>query len=253
MRKYLIILCLLPAMLIAGSKGPAEQLFEQGVKSYTNGDYQQAAAQWMEINQAYSLSSPELFFNLGNAYFKLTDYPSAILFYERAIKLDPSYEDAIYNLNVANMRITDKIEPLPELFYQTWFKSIVNLFNANQWSILFLITLLVATAMFALYIFSNTMRLRKNGFYGGVALFVLATLFFYFGSEKHRKSEVEKNAIVFIARSPVKSSPSEMGTDLFFIHAGTKVLIVDQIGNWVKIKIPDGNQGWVESEHLEKI
>lgn len=253
MIKNLAILLMLPMMLMADNDAPAELKFEQGVKSYTNGEYQEAASQWMEIYQTFKLSSPELFFNLGNAYFKLTDYPSAILFYERALKLEPSYEDAIYNLNVANMRITDKIEPLPELFYQTWFKTIVNLFNANQWSILFLLTLLIATAMFALYVFSNTMRLRKNGFYGGVILFLLATLFFYFGSVKHRKSEVEKNAIVFIARSPVKSSPSEMGTDLFFIHAGTKVLIVDQIGNWVKIKILDGNQGWIESEHLEVI
>jgi tetratricopeptide (TPR) repeat protein len=255
MNKLLSILIFLLAaqLLKPAAAKPADVLFEEGVKQYTDGNYQEAANTWNTIDETYKATSAELFYNLGNAYFKLTDYPSAILFYERAIKQNPSYDDAIYNLNVANMRITDKIEPLPELFYQVWFRKIVNLLNSNQWAWVFLFILYFGLILFAIYILSARLKLRKLGFYAGFLLFILATFAFYFGSVRYKENVKEQNAIIFIARSPVKSSPSEMGTDLFFIHAGTKVKIIDQIGNWVKIKIPDGNQGWIESDHFEVI
>lgn len=232
---------------------PVEDLFHDGVKTYNDGNYQEAVNKWNKIIEVYRLESSSIYNNLGNAYYKLTDYPNAILHFEKAIRLEPSNEDAVYNLNVTNLKITDKIEPLPELFYQTWYKNIVNALNDNQWALLFLILLFTATIFFSIYIISNTLSLRKKGFYFGIILYFLASIVFVFGKSSYAKSTYENFAIVYSSRLPVKSSPSDMGTDLFFIHAGTKVETIDRIGNWVKIKIVDGNQGWIEEEHIEMI
>lgn len=250
LKHFIFILCFSPFLLVASS---ADDYFKKAGEAYSKGEYKEAIDHYEKIGQIYLIESAQIYCNIGNAYFKLTDYPSAILNYEKAIKLDPTFEDAKYNLNVSNLKITDKIEPLPDLFYTKWWKTTINLLKPNQWAILFLSLLFMGTAFFSFYILSKKMSWRRTGFYIGVVLFSLATLVFVLGNKSYNNANRDSFAIVFVSRLPVKSSPSAMGTDLFFIHAGTKVETIDQVGEWLKIKIADGNQGWVEADNLAKI
>lgn len=251
MRKFLLFLFLIQHCLVFSAN--PEQVFDAADKSYIQGDYKTAVLKYEQILSDNKVCNTELYFNLGNAYFKLTDYPNAILNYERALKLDPNDEDIRFNISLANSRIEDKIETVPELFYKRWFVSIQQMASADVWGIVFIVSLLICSACFFLYVLGSALVLRKLGFYSGWVLIVLSCLFLSLGVSMYKQQTNHDQAIVFSGSVPVKSSPVESGTSLFVIHAGTKVNLIDELGDWVKIQLTDGNEGWLPMSDLERI
>lgn len=221
-------------------------------KAYSEGAYTEAAELYLKVADA-GYASPGLFYNLGNAYFKTNDYARAILWYERAKRLDPGNEDIDYNLNVANTKISDKIEPLPEMFYKRWLNSLVYLLPVDTWARLCVYLFIAGLAGLVLYIASRVLLLRKAGFWGAVVLFFLSVFTFIFAWSGHRSARSASEAIVFAPTITVKSSPDERSTDLFVLHEGTKVRLLDNIGTWYEIRIANGSVGWLPKTSLEKI
>lgn len=221
-------------------------------KAYNAGDFIAAAKLYQSVADA-GYESDELYYNLGNAYFKQQDYPHAILCYERAKKLNPSGEDIDYNLNVANTRISDKIEPIPEMFYKRWYKAVVLLFSVDTWAVLSVVIMFIGMAGFTLYLVSTILFLRKTGFWAGIFLvgISLTCLLFSFSSDRYLYSATE--GIIFTPTLTVKSSPDENSTDLFVVHEGTKVTIMDNINGWYEIKIANGSVGWLPNNSVVKI
>jgi len=222
-------------------------------KAYTASDFKKAVLLYEQVINEQKLESSALYYNLGNSYFKLTDFPNAILNYNRALRLNPDDADIQNNLNLANAKIQDRIEPIPELFYFRWAKQLRNALSIDTWAICFLVFLFLSAFGWVFYIIGATVGTKKTGFYVGFlflffSLFTLALAW----SAKHYKATV-KEAIVFSGSVSVKSSPAESGTSLFVVHAGTFVSITDQVGDWVKVKIPDGNEGWILATDLEVI
>jgi tetratricopeptide (TPR) repeat protein len=221
-------------------------------KAYSAGSYTAAAELYQKVVDAGYIS-PELFYNLGNAYFKTDDYSRAILWYERAKRLDPGSEDINYNLNVANTKISDKIEPLPELFYKRWYNSLVQVFSIDTWARMLVCLFIAGLLCLVIYLASRVLILRKIGFWAAWVLFFLSLISLVFAWSGYSFTKSTSEAIVFAPTITVKSSPDEKSTDLFVLHEGTKVRLLDNISGWYEIRIANGSVGWLPVNSLEKI
>lgn len=229
-----------------------DTLFHKANTAYTNGFYLEAIDNYLKIvDQGYE--SADLYFNIGNSCFKLEDYPSAILYYEKANKIKPNDDDILFNLGIANTRIVDKIEPVPELFFRTWWRSFTNMLDLDTWAMISVGTFIFFFVLLAFYLLSRITRVRKAAFYTGFIVLFFALFTFFISFQKYRSFHLEKEAIVFTPTITVKSSPNANSVDLFVIHEGSKVKIKDQVGEWYEIRIANGSVGWLPSSAVRKI
>lgn len=251
MRK--LVLIIIGLFLISSLRAAdMDSLFSNANTAYSSGFYLEAIDSYLTIvDQGYV--SADLYFNIGNACFKLEDYPSAILYYEKAIKLDPNDEDVLFNLGLANTLIIDKIEPIPELFLKTWWRSITNLFNTDVWAMISVGTFALFFILLAFYLLSRITRVRKIAFFSGLVVLFIALFSFSISFQKFNEFNHEKAAIVFTPTITVKSSPNPNSVDLFVIHEGSKVSIKDQVGEWFEIRIANGSVGWLPSSAVRQI
>jgi len=221
-------------------------------KAYNDGQYPAAIDLYKQVVKA-GLEAPELYYNLGNACYKQNDLPSAILYYEKARKLNPSNEDINFNLNVANSKIADKIEPLPEMFYKRWYRALVELMPVDRWTRSALILLVIAIGGGVLYYLSRVLLLRKIGFWTGLIALILCVFSLLLAYQGYRSYKNNKEAIIFAPTVTLKSSPDEKSIDLFVLHEGTKVSVIDNLGTWYEIRIANGSVGWLPMASVERI
>ena len=251
LRKCLII-CFLVCYSLYGFSAGERTLIEKANNAYSEGLYTEAVELYKQVADA-GYQAPELYYNLGNSYFKLTDYTSAILWYERAKRLDPANEDINFNLNVANSKIADKIDALPELFYVRWFNSLVNLFPVNSWALQTIIFFILTLTSITFYFISRRIFLRKIGFWAGILFLALTLSTLVFSFSGYRSLISQRAAIIFDPTITVKSSPDAKSIDLFVLHEGTRVQLLDRIGEWYEIRIANGSVGWLPESALEEI
>ena len=198
--------------------------------------------------------SPELYYNLGNAYYRMDDIPKAVLNYERALLLSPGDEDIRFNLQMARSKTIDKITPESEMFFVTWYRSLVNLMNVDHWANLSLFSLFVALMLALVYLFANALWMRKVGFFGGILFIFFFLVSNLFAWQQQRVLQYRTGAIIMKSSVPVKSTPSKGGTDLFILHEGTRVDITDDtMKGWREVRLADGKRGWVEVSQIEVI
>ncbi len=248
-----LLVLLSPLSLQAQNQSYPDSLWNAGVAAYTEGDYASALSNWEDIRSA-GLMSRELYYNLGNAYFKTGDIARSILWYERALKLDPSDADVRYNLEYARSLTQDRIEEVPEIFFEQWGHAMCYLLPSNTWAVLGLIFLAGAVAMALLFLLGSTPGRRRTGFFVGIACLLLAFLGWDFAQWQRQEALTQDKAIVMRAVSSVKSSPSADGAkDLFILHEGTRVKILDNVGSYTNIELGDGRQGWIPAADIEVI
>ena len=249
--KSLIIILLLAISATSYATG-TDSLQIKAVDSYTEQRYQEALEFYQEI-EAQGLISSDLCYNIGNCYYKTGENARAILYYERAIKLNPQNVDAKNNLTLAQQFTLDKIDELPQFILTKWFDGVKYLFTSDSWAIIALV-LFALTLLFVLgYIFFTSKGKRKCSFAFAIVSMVLALS--SYGLSLSQRGDVisEDNAVVTLPVVSVKSSPGDGGTTLFVIHEGLKVQILDSLGSWSQIEIADGRQGWVENRVFEII
>jgi hypothetical protein len=230
-----------------------QTLMDSALSAYSAGMYGTALEHYRYIIDSLHQESAALYYNMGNAAFKRNDLASAILYYEKALKLAPNDEDLIFNLGLANSRIPDKIEPLPEMFFARWYRSITHLFTPNQWAYLTLGTLALALVFLALYFVAYRIAVRKIGFWMGVVLFLCFIFSLTVAHQTATEQTAHNTGIVFSASLTVKSAPEENGSDIFVLHEGAKVWILESVNTWYKIKIANGSVGWVPAGEVEEI
>jgi uncharacterized protein YacL len=190
---------------------------------------------------------------MGNTYFKIGNLGKAILYYNRALVVSPSMDDARYNLEIAEAQTKDKITEVPQFFLNRWIERLQRTMSCTAWSVVSLVLLGTALALLLIFLLSSHLSLRKAGFYGTIVsalLFIVTTAFAL--SERSRILNRE-DAIVMSSAISVKSSPDSEATDLFVLHEGTKVTISSEIEGWAEVTIADGKKGWTEMSHLERI
>ena len=249
----LILMLLMPFAADASNDVYVDSLWNSANQAYMEGRWADAAADY-ELISGMGLESASLYCNTGDAYFKDGNVPMAILFYERALKLDPSYEDARYNLQLLNSTIQDRIDPVPDFILKVWAKDICYLMNSDAWAVCFIVLLALTLALALLFILGVTAAGRRTGFFTGIVTLLLAIASLSFSIWQKNDYMSADDAIVIRPVTSVKSSPSsEASTDLFILHEGTKVKILDKVGNWNNIELADGRQGWLLSKDLEII
>ena len=236
---------LLPLTSYAVTKAEADS-------AYVHGQYQQAIRDYEALLKQGA--SAELYYNLGNAYYRTENIPEAVLNYERALLLSPGDRDIRFNLQIARSKTFDKIVPESEMFFVTWYRSLVSLMSVDGWARTALVALALTIVLLLVYLFSYRIWLRKAGFFGGVVLLLLFVGANIFAWQQKKDLLNRKGAIIFVPAVTVKSTPAANGTDLFILHEGTKVVITDgSMRDWKEIRIADGKEGWIESKHLRVI
>ncbi len=241
------------AMQVSSAFGQsADSLIYKANEAYNQGLYDSAIATYTQALDR-NLESYQLYYNIGNACFKNNDIPSAILYYEKAKKLAPTDEDVNFNLSIANSMIVDKIEKVPEMFYQKWWNYFYNMFDADTWTIISIVSWIILLLFIGTFILAKTRRTKKMSFYFGLLFLFTSVATFGLASQKYYYTKEHKEAIVFTPTVTAKSSPTRSAVDLFVIHEGTKVRIVDEVQGWVKIKLHDGSIGWLPGNAVKRI
>jgi tetratricopeptide (TPR) repeat protein len=249
----IVMLLALPVSSFAGQESYVDSLWNNAGKAYTEGLWQDAVQGYEQIS-SMGLESAALYCNTGNAYYKSGNVPKAILNYERALKIDPSYEDARYNLEYLSEQIQDKIDPVPAFILGVWMEKVCRLMDSDAWAVMFIVLFALTAAMLLLFLLAATVAGRKTGFSLGIITVVMAVFSLTFSLWQKNDYESTDAAVVMMPVAAVKSSPSaESSQNLFVLHEGTKVFIIDQVGTWFNIELADGRQGWIKASDIETI
>lgn len=243
----------LPFAASAQQADYVDSLWNAAAQAYTEGRWNDSVNEYEQIG-SMGLESAALYCNTGNAYYKSGNLPKAILNYERALKLDPSYEDARYNLEYLGGMIQDKIDPVPAFILAVWAQEIGHLMDSDGWAVAFLVFLALTMAMLLLFLLAPSVAGRKTGFAVGIVSIVFAVVSLSYSLWQKNAYEKHDAAVVMMPVASVKSSPSaESSQNLFVLHQGTKVHVLDQVGSWYNIELADGRQGWIRASDIEAI
>ncbi len=229
-----------------------QELWERGGRLYSAGDYNGAVATYDSIVNAGWESAP-LYYNLGCAHFKAGKGGKAILNYYRAQRLAPADDDVAYNLAYAQSFVKDKIEAVPEFVVSRWMGNIKHLMGVDGWAVVTLVLLGVVLVAVGFFLLAERRRIRKAGFAVAVVAALMLIFALIFGGDAREALVSDKEAVVLSTAAVVKASPERTGKDLFILHEGTKVEVLDTFGEWSEIRIADGNEGWIRTTSIEII
>lgn len=227
-------------------------LVEKAAKHYEEGQFAEAEKIYRTLHEDYPQSF-EVNYNLGNSLFKQGKITEAILYYEKALKLKPNNEDVKHNLKLSYLRTVDKIEPLPDLFLTAWAKNLALSKSTRYWPMWSFILISVGFLMLIVYLFLQQVKIKKISFFGGFGFIAIGIIYLFIGIYQNSLLNNNETAIVFTPTLNVKGGPSESATKLFVVHEGTKVIIKSTQGEWVEVKLTNGNVGWVKQEDLKSI
>lgn len=221
-------------------------------QAYIDGNYEDAIVSYEEI-LAQQYVSAEVYYNLGNAYFKAGKVASSVLNFERALKLAPHDDDIQFNLKLANLSVKDRIEEMPKLFFVTWWEALLKTFSTDGWAWSIIISVLLGLGGLLLFKFSNEEGMKRLTFYTALISFAWAGLSAYAAETNYNHAVNDNRAVVFIATINAKSAPDQKGKDLFVIHEGLVVEVTDRLNGWCRIKLSNGNVGWIPEKELTRI
>ena len=243
---------LLLAMICFGGTSAKAVTKNNADTEYQKGNYQQAIRDYEEILK--NGESAEIYFNLGNAYYRTDNITKAVLNYERARLLSPGDDDINFNLQFARSKTIDKITPESEMFFITWYKSLVNFTSVDNWAKTGILCIVMALLLVLLYLFGPQLMLRKIGFFGGLAFFVIFLLSNLFAFQQKQALDNRTGAIIMAPSVNIKKTPAKNSADQFVLHEGTRVDIIDKgMTDWRCIRVGDGREGWIETKAIEEI
>ena len=256
MKRNLLILSATVLLLVMPkscfSQETRDEKFKAGVEYFSSGNFNKALELWTDIYKT-GYRSAELEYNIGNAYFKINNIPGAILFYERAHLHKPGDEDINYNLQIARTLVVDRFEEIPELFFVSWYNMLSLSFTTNTWAWISISAFVLCLLFLSLYFYTPKYKLKVLGFWLALLFLIISLLSLALTFRNKTLVYDSQKAVIF---SPVlngKSSPDDSGNDLFVLHEGTKVTVEDEVGEWLEIRLSDGNKGWVPANSLEII
>lgn len=226
--------------------------FEEANELYRNEKYVEAIGIYEEI-EATGLVSSELYYNLGNAYYKLNKIAPSIYNLEKALLLNPQNIDAVNNLVFANRMKIDAIEELPKTFFQNIEIAVIRQLSYNQWAYLAVFFSIVMSLFFLFFYFSYVPTRKRIYFVTSLLGLLFLTLSFLFTYKQYRTSIDTVEAIIYEEKVSVRSAPSDTSQEVFELHEGLKVFVLDSVAIWKKIKLADGKTGWVHKESLKTL
>lgn len=253
-KKFLgrLLLLFMMVLLSFSAFSQNEKLFDQGKELYKNGKYQQAINTWMQILENGQTSS-ELYFNLGNAQYKLNQIGPSIYYYEKALQLSPNDADIKNNLAFAENARIDAIEPLPTSIFTKWYRNIADTFTFDGWAIAAVLFSIIFVTLFLLYYFSYTETRKRLLFATSIVSMIVMIGTITMAFITYDDYSKNQRAIIFASQIEVKSEPSMGSNSAFVLHEGTKVEILAKDGNWYRISLADGKDGWIPASDLKQL
>lgn len=253
MNRTLMIISILATCFMVAESRDLQDLLQTGNQYYLDGKYEMAVQSYQSIIDS-GYASAELYYNLGNAYYKSHDITMALVNYERARILKPNDPEINHNLEIAREFVVDRIEVLPEFFLRKAYVNFVKIFDADIWALVSVITFGLALGLFLAYFFLNQLFIRKLSFWTGILFILISASTFLFALQQNNLVTKHHQAIILTPSVTIKSSPDEdSGTDLFLLHEGTKVAISDELGDWREVILSDGNSGWLKEIDLIRL
>lgn len=249
MKKIVILFLCIASTLSAQN---VDELFDDANNLYKNEKFDDALKAYKQIESRGYISS-ELFYNLGNTYYKLNKVGPSIYYYEKALKLDPLNEDVKNNLVFAQRLALDNIEELPLTVFQKLNKKFLQQLSYNQWAIVSIIFCFLGSLFFLLFYFSNISSRKRFTFVLSIISFILLVISFAITVNQYSFEQKNKVAIVFAEEIEVRNAPTLTSEEVFTIHEGTKVVVLDALDNWKKIKIADGKLGWIIADEIKLV
>lgn len=245
-----LIFCTI-TVVSAQKKSLDAAVIKQANEMYKQANYSDAAKLYeSELKKGVA---PQLYYNLGNAYYKTGEIGLSILNYERALRLKPNYKEAEANLKFVQQKVVDNLTTSPGFFVKRWAESIMEWFTSNQWAVISMLTFTLSLGLFLLFAFSKERHIRKLAFYLSFVIFSISITAFVLSGLRKDEMLKHRNAIIMSGAVTAKSSPDKSGTDLFQLHEGTKVKVKSTLSNWAEIVIENGAVGWVEESTIERI
>ena len=230
---------LILALLLNINSFASEQFFINANEAYSNSDYTTAITLYDNIISS-GFESHELYFNLGNCYYQNKDWANAIWHYEKSLQLDKN-EKTLENIELAKLKIIDRIEELPQLFYKRWWEKFISIFNTAVWQYLAIVCIWL---VFIIKLLSQFISIKAEHFLRFLYPLVVILLIVTYASYQENYSKTQ--AIIFSSSVVVNSAPTDSSINRFSLHSGSKVEITDQIGSWINIKLANGNSGWIK-------
>ena len=249
--RFLYICVFLFGGLIHGASQNAE-LFEKGKEAYKDGEYQEAVDSWTEVLNSGNHSSA-LYYNLGNAHYRLNQIGPSIYFYEKALQLDPGDTDIKNNLAFAENARIDIIEPLPKTIFSRWYEQGSKLLTYEGWAVGAVILSSLAVLLFLLYYFSTSERKKRLLFVSSMISGAMMLFFVVMAFMLYSDAVKDRPAIVFAESTEVRNEPTLQGEAIFILHEGTKVQVLDDDGDWLRIRLVDGKDGWILESDLREL
>ena len=233
-------------ILLSFNSFAVEALFNKANDLYSLENYTDAISIYDSI-LAEGLESSELYYNLGNCHYKQQNWSNAIWHYEKSLKLH-SNKRTFQNLEMAKLKIIDKIEVIPELFYKTWWRYFISIFSTKIWQFLAILSVWILLTLRLTIQIKESKKGKNLAFLNFIALTLL-----YVTHSSFNNNYTKKEAIIFSSAIVVNSAPSNNSTNLFSLHSGSKVLIIDNIGDWINIRIANGNEGWINQREVKEL
>jgi len=247
---FLAAMILLVAFHAAGQS--PDQLASQAAKAYNNKQYTESVKLYSIIVES-GYESYALYYNLANAFFRANEYTQAILYYEKALKLAPNNEDIQHNIEVVSSKLIDKVDKVPELFYKRWWKQVLNLMDIDTLAVFNILLLTISLLLIAIYISFSDILIRKISFWTGLMLLFFFGIGILAASQRNHYLSGQHEAIVFTPTVNIKSSPDANSKDIFVLHEGMKVTLLDVVAEWQEIRISNGSIGWIKASDLRNI
>lgn len=229
-----------------------DSLFVKANNFYQKEAYQEAVDTYKKIAE-HNVVSTDLYFNLANTYYKLNEVAPAIYNYEKALQLDPNNQDARYNLAFANRMTIDKIDVLPKSFFQKIEDNYIRVFKYDTWALIAVVSSILFVLLFLSYYFSYTSTRKRLYFISAIISLFVLVMSFAFAYSGHTYAKNNNPAIIFSLRAAVKDAPTPNSNTVFELHEGTKVLILEKVDTWQKIKLADGKIGWIDQNDLKAL
>ncbi|MFC7356062.1 tetratricopeptide repeat protein [Jejudonia soesokkakensis] len=249
MKKVLVYILL---CVVSISIAQNNALFDQGKAAYKSERYQDAINAWMKVldNEQHSAS---LYFNLGNAHYKMNHVGLSVYYYEKALQLSPNDADIKTNLAFAQNARIDAIEPLPKTIFAKWNASVLQLFTFEGWALLSVILVSTFVLLFLGYYFSASERNKRMLFISSILSVIMGIAALTMAFKTYSDVTSNNPAIVLAEISEVKSGPSLGSDNAFTLHEGTKVQILDTEDDWLRIKLADGKEGWLPANDVKQL
>jgi len=249
MKKIIFLLLLVANTLLAQS---IDDIFYSANDFYKNEKFEKAIELYQQIESKGTISV-ELYYNLGNSYYNLNKVGPSIYYFEKALKLDPTNEDAQNNLIFAKRLALDNIQEIPKNIFQKINANYLQQLSFNQWAIVSVVFSFLACILFLLFYFANSPTIKRIYFGSSISSFLLLIICFSITYNQYSFSKNNKEAIVFAETSTVKNAPTFNSEEVFILHEGAKVIVLDALDTWKKIKLVDGKQGWINAKEIKEI